>query len=688
MQEITVYNLSNLPTIDFESMVELQRDFKLKDQQLLDKLKRRILEVGFKYSFKAWKDPADGNLYIVDAHQRRAALSDLRAEGYTIPAVPYELIHAKDRKAAVEEIAYVNSEYAKKNPDTDLFKHFNVNFGALENVHIPNFDVTGTSKLVEETANKLKALDNSEAVSKSLEDKFVVQPYPVFNANDTAWKIRNSLWQKHLKGKGTLGTSIEQNPALLEILVRWFNEPDGVVYSNLQLSQAVLNRMGVKFNREVYDLAVVRLHGTKDEMLELVDNAITGLKDNRFAVLVYEVGRDADGTLLDPRTLLDFKCVQRWNDIVVMNIPSDDRFAHAKALNETRQLNGAYSTASVIIKGNLDEVKKKSCKIVSEFSAIEITAGAEVVTAKTVHKFIPYYNEFFKNRVYPRYQMSWVHLTQNDQKFFKIIDGCLCIFEKSFLYAGAVSLLLPPMSITGNLQEEYRIIQMCSEAGIPTILSDEDIVLYSCQDKVIKQGKMYEYLHRFQAVPNYSGKEWESTRRAINKFKSLESSGVFKHDYLQRLTVEQQQELDSMYKEWKEGRDFKVFDRLGHERVNEFDKECGVTVGIVRNTHLGRISAYTILEKLGDGKYIQSEQYRNYSDDTLPLILKAQHFVDGQNLCSLFAEGEIVLNQGGGAGNHALDAHKEATKPEGIAQMYQYPAEFTITKYVYDNACK
>lgn len=688
MQTVTVYNLSHLPTADFETLVELQRDFKLRDQALLDKLKRRILEVGFKYSFKAWQDPADGKLYIIDAHQRRAALADLRKDGYEIPPVPYEQIHAKDRKSAVEEIAYVNSEYAKKNPETDLFKHFDVNFGALENVNIPNFDLTGTHKLVEETANKLKALDNSEAVSKSLDDKFVVQPYPLFNASETNWKIRNGLWQKHLKEKQALGTSPDQNPALLEILVRWFNEKEGTVYADLKYTQQVLNKMDVKFSREQYDFAVVKLAGNPEEMRLIVERTLDGLKDGRFAIFVFEMGRHTDGTLADPRMSLVFQDAQRWNDIVVLNLPADDRYAHAKALNETRQLDGAYSVISVVVKGNLDEVKKKSCKVVSEYSAIELTAGAKVVTASNVHEFLPYYAKFFETRKHPRYQMSWVHLTQNDQKFWKVIDGCLCVFEKSFLYAGTVSLLLPPISLTGDIQAEYRLIQICSEAGIPTILSDEDIALYECQNKVVKQAKMYEYVHKFEQKPQYAGKDWESTRRAINKFRALEKDGTFKHEYLPRLTPDQQKELDAVYQDWKAGRDFKVFDRLGHQRFNEFAVECNVLAGVVYNAKLGTIAAYTILEKLADGKYIQSEQYRNYADNTFPLILKAQHFVDGENLCNAFGESEIMLNQGGGAGNHKLDAHKEATKPELIMQMYQYPAEFRISKYVYDNACK
>ena len=73
-----------------------------------------IITRGFKYAFKAWKDP-DGKLWIIDAHQRRKALLALRKSGFIIPEIPYEPIFAADKKEAVEEIAAYNSEFATKN---------------------------------------------------------------------------------------------------------------------------------------------------------------------------------------------------------------------------------------------------------------------------------------------------------------------------------------------------------------------------------------------------------------------------------------------------------------------------------------------------------------------------------------------------------------------------------------------
>ena len=77
---ITVHNLGNLPTAPLDDFNELQEDFKLSDSEKLAKLQMLILTRGFKYAFKAWKDP-DGKLWIIDAHERKKALTERKPCG-------------------------------------------------------------------------------------------------------------------------------------------------------------------------------------------------------------------------------------------------------------------------------------------------------------------------------------------------------------------------------------------------------------------------------------------------------------------------------------------------------------------------------------------------------------------------------------------------------------------------------
>lgn len=132
---ITVYNLGGLPTAEIDEFIELQEDFKISDPDKNVKLQMLILTRGFKYAFKAWKDPA-GKLWIIDAHQRKKALVALRSSGFDIPPIPYEPIQAKDKREAVEEIAAYNSEFAKKNPDSHLFEKYDIGADMLARFEI------------------------------------------------------------------------------------------------------------------------------------------------------------------------------------------------------------------------------------------------------------------------------------------------------------------------------------------------------------------------------------------------------------------------------------------------------------------------------------------------------------------------------------------------------------------------
>ena len=156
MRTILIYNLGNLPTAALDDFNELQEDFKITDSDRLLKLQMLILTRGFKYAFKAWKD-ADGKLWIIDAHQRKKALQELRKSGFEIPPIPYEPIHAENKKEAVEEIAAYNSKFAHENSDTRLFEKYNIEADTLERFSLDFNPITlgNTNEKVELFSNDL-----------------------------------------------------------------------------------------------------------------------------------------------------------------------------------------------------------------------------------------------------------------------------------------------------------------------------------------------------------------------------------------------------------------------------------------------------------------------------------------------------------------------------------------------------
>lgn len=165
-QTITIYNLGKLPTAPLDSFNDLQEDFKISDNDKLMKLALVIMTRGFKYAFKAWKDP-NGRLWIIDAHQRKKALLHLRSRGVAIPEIPYEPIFAADKKEAVEEIAAYNSEFAKKNPDTLLFQKYGISdeslgqFNLIMREDMPRMDeiLLNTREML---SDRMEALDLDE----------------------------------------------------------------------------------------------------------------------------------------------------------------------------------------------------------------------------------------------------------------------------------------------------------------------------------------------------------------------------------------------------------------------------------------------------------------------------------------------------------------------------------------------
>lgn len=155
--QITVFNLGNLPTAPVDSFCELQEDFKLYDHDLNLKLQNIILTRGFKYAFLTWKDE-EGVLWIIDAHQRKRALVELRERGYEIPPIPYQPIYASSKREAVAEIAALNSVFATVNPDTHLFEMYEIGDVELELFNL-DFSAKRLSLLSEEQMDGSVPLD-------------------------------------------------------------------------------------------------------------------------------------------------------------------------------------------------------------------------------------------------------------------------------------------------------------------------------------------------------------------------------------------------------------------------------------------------------------------------------------------------------------------------------------------------
>lgn len=365
MRKIEVFNLGNLPTAPVEQFVELQRDFKLRNTDSLIKLKDRILEAGFKYSFKAWRDP-EGTLHIIDAHQRRAALLELQEDGYLVPPIPYELIQAANKREAVKEIAFINSTFGDLNPHTDLFETYDIDLSEINaNLDHLNINTDDLDDLADAFEDAEKALEEDKVI-QTLDDPFNVPVSPVFYTLEKVWENRHKLWCKYLKEQ-IEPNSLYHKPALLEILVRWFNTPYGEVKTNFQYAQQVLRKMGLRPAEEDYDLAVLVLEGSHANIQATIKDTLDNAKPNTFTVFIHAPNTRYTGLECQaPNYDVSDRVTQLWNNIVILGEDTATPQTAVKKLNEARQLTTGYYLATVIYNGLAAEVPNKVYKIMAD----------------------------------------------------------------------------------------------------------------------------------------------------------------------------------------------------------------------------------------------------------------------------------------------------------------------------------
>ncbi len=97
--------------LSIENMEGLQEGLKTIDEDSLRKLCGEIDSKGFNEPIAIWSDGKTN--WILNGHQRLAALKQLETEGYKIPAVPICWVHAKSINEARRKILSLASQYGE-----------------------------------------------------------------------------------------------------------------------------------------------------------------------------------------------------------------------------------------------------------------------------------------------------------------------------------------------------------------------------------------------------------------------------------------------------------------------------------------------------------------------------------------------------------------------------------------------
>lgn len=138
MESVFINQSREIHKISINDLKYLQGDLKSFSDSAYQKLKSRILEVGFKYAFYYWQD-SDGTKYIMDGHHRKKALLKMQDEGISIPEYyPAIQIEAKSKKEAAKELLQLNSNYGKMTFEglKGFFKKFEITPIEIKNIEI------------------------------------------------------------------------------------------------------------------------------------------------------------------------------------------------------------------------------------------------------------------------------------------------------------------------------------------------------------------------------------------------------------------------------------------------------------------------------------------------------------------------------------------------------------------------
>lgn len=99
--------------LSLDEIEAFQGKLKELSKESLKKLKSRIINRGFAPPFFIWKDEGGSNK-ILDGHQRKKALLDLKKDGWELPEkFPVDYIEAESEKEAKEKLLEITSQYGE-----------------------------------------------------------------------------------------------------------------------------------------------------------------------------------------------------------------------------------------------------------------------------------------------------------------------------------------------------------------------------------------------------------------------------------------------------------------------------------------------------------------------------------------------------------------------------------------------
>ena len=156
------------------------------------KLKQSVLQNLFSDPFKAWHDEKSGTTYCLDGKHRTLILEELIKEGYKVPdELPVTFIRCSGKREAAKLVLVYSSIYATITEDGlfDFMKMYEFSPEEINmTIDIPELDMMNVEALFS------TASDAEDIVPRSLQERFIIPPFSIFDTRQGYWQDRKKQW--------------------------------------------------------------------------------------------------------------------------------------------------------------------------------------------------------------------------------------------------------------------------------------------------------------------------------------------------------------------------------------------------------------------------------------------------------------------------------------------------------------
>lgn len=139
--------------VPVDSLVHFQGDLKSLSKENYDKLKAEILVLGFSEPVSVWSH--EGQLFLLNGHQRTRVLKQMGEEGFVIPPIPVNYVDASDIKEAKKKVLSLTSQYGQMEREGlyQFMTEADLTLPELDNFRFPEIDLEDFEKEFFEDVN-------------------------------------------------------------------------------------------------------------------------------------------------------------------------------------------------------------------------------------------------------------------------------------------------------------------------------------------------------------------------------------------------------------------------------------------------------------------------------------------------------------------------------------------------------